>query len=142
MFGGNVYIVKSPDLLYSLQRQPKSLSFWKFEAEFSAKLGGMPKSTADKLFAGLSPKEFNEANYIVDGLKHTKAALSSHDGMDEMLQVVATVTNTDLGKLHADGRQTVDLFAWVQHEITMATTEAVYGPANPYRDPAVEHGFW
>ncbi|RAL61937.1 hypothetical protein DID88_002426 [Monilinia fructigena] len=35
-----------------------------------------------------------------------------------------------------------NLWAWVQHEITVATTESVYGPMNPYRDAKVEAGFW
>lgn len=31
---------------------------------------------------------------------------------------------------------------WVQHEITVATTECVYGPSNPYRDSEIEKAFW
>ncbi|KUI59519.1 Cholesterol 7-alpha-monooxygenase [Cytospora mali] len=40
------------------------------------------------------------------------------------------------------GKQTtgtvVDFHAWTHHVMMLATTEAVYGPGNPYRDQAVE----
>ncbi|KAF3055560.1 25-hydroxycholesterol 7-alpha-hydroxylase [Daldinia childiae] len=32
----------------------------------------------------------------------------------------------------------IKLYEWTRHEILMATTEAVFGPKNPYRDPVVE----
>jgi len=36
----------------------------------------------------------------------------------------------------------VDLYAWVHHMITLASTDAVYGPQNPFRHPVVMEGFW
>ena len=36
---------------------------------------------------------------------------------------------------------TIKLYEWTRHEMLMATTEAVFGPKNPYRDPAVEQAW-
>lgn len=36
----------------------------------------------------------------------------------------------------------ISLMQWLKHELSFATTEAVYGPQNPFRDPAVEAAFW
>jgi len=36
----------------------------------------------------------------------------------------------------------ISLMRWLRHELTMATTNAVYGPLNPYVDRNVEDGFW
>ena len=36
----------------------------------------------------------------------------------------------------------IDLWSWVQREITIATTESVYGPTNPYRILEVMGSFW
>jgi len=47
-----------------------------------------------------------------------------------------------MDEMQRKGKMVVDLVAWIQHEITIATTEAVYGPGNLYRDPEVESGFW
>jgi hypothetical protein len=38
--------------------------------------------------------------------------------------------------------QKVKLFEFVSHEITFATTDSVYGPQNPFKDPKVEQSFW
>jgi hypothetical protein len=38
--------------------------------------------------------------------------------------------------------KTFDLYAWVKHSIAIASTDAVWGPKNPIRDPANEAAFW
>jgi hypothetical protein len=38
--------------------------------------------------------------------------------------------------------KTMKLFEWVRQDIAWATTEAVYGPRNPYRDPEILDAFW
>jgi hypothetical protein len=40
------------------------------------------------------------------------------------------------------GEKAVQLFEYIRHEITMASTESVYGPQNPFRDPVIEDSFW
>lgn len=34
----------------------------------------------------------------------------------------------------------IDLYSQIRHVITLASTNAVYGPKNPFQDPAVEEG--
>ncbi|KAK7932171.1 cytochrome P450 [Apiospora marii] len=36
----------------------------------------------------------------------------------------------------------VKMFEWASHEIMMATTNAVYGPRNPFKDPAVRAAYY
>ena len=36
----------------------------------------------------------------------------------------------------------VKFFEWINKEITIATTDGVYGPRNPYRNAAVREAFW
>ena len=48
MAGGRVYVVSSPDLVLSLQRQPKTVSFWFIEGKFTAMLGGMSIAATDR----------------------------------------------------------------------------------------------
>lgn len=34
------------------------------------------------------------------------------------------------------------LLSFIQHVITRASTDAIYGPANPFVDPKTEEAFW
>lgn len=36
----------------------------------------------------------------------------------------------------------VRLDAWLRHNVTLATTNAVYGPYNPFKKSTVENAFW
>jgi hypothetical protein len=36
----------------------------------------------------------------------------------------------------------IDLYAWCTHAITAASTDASYGPLNPYKDRDIENAFW
>jgi hypothetical protein len=141
MFGGKVHVISSSNLVHSLHRQPKVVSFWFLEAQFTTKLGGMSESSTKKLVDNLSP-ESNHPSLLIEGLKVTQQALSPHAGMDQMLRVAADTTKNRLDGMLKRLGTTIDLWAWTQHEITVITTESVYGPANPYRDAAVEAGFW
>jgi len=37
--------------------------------------------------------------------------------------------------------RTLGLFEWIKKEITFATTEAVYGPKNPFRDAKLQDAY-
>ena len=43
-----------------------------------------------------------------------------------------------------EGRESskIDLWEWVRHVVTIATTESTYGPMNPFKDKDVEEAFW
>ena len=63
-------------------------------------------------------------------------------GLDGITRAMLLETTTLLDELEGVDNGTVDLWEWVRHAITMATTESVYGPLNPYRDAEVEGAFW
>lgn len=143
MFGGKVHVISSPELMNSLHRMPKTVSFWFMEAQFTVLLGGFSKRSADNLTANLSPASQN-SSLLIEGLKATQQAMSPQGGVEEMSRAAAKVMTQRLDALvkPESEQKHVDLWAWVQHEITLATTESVYGPANPYQDERVETGFW
>lgn len=65
------------------------------------------------------------------------------EGIKEMLQVTGKGTVTAFFQLENEAKRTrVDLWNWVQHTISIITTDSVYGPKNPYQDPQVENAFW
>ncbi|KAF9699632.1 hypothetical protein EKO04_002456 [Ascochyta lentis] len=55
-----------------------------------------------------------------------------------MVGSMLDVVSTELG--HA---QSGDLYSWIRHTICLASTDALYGPCNPFRvDPELEDAFW
>lgn len=42
-----------------------------------------------------------------------------------------------LSKFAAGGSSTINMFEWVSSQMLAATTESIYGPQNPFRDPAI-----
>ena len=118
------------------------LSFWFIEAKFTAKLGGLSKEAGDKLLASLQ-NEQRGPGLFMEGMNATHKAMMPGEGVDQMALVAAKVAATTLARLETDktARQ-IDLWQWVQHEITKETTESVYGPMNPYQDHEIENGFW
>lgn len=60
--------------------------------------------------------------------------------LDGMVQVAIESMSNSMDKLDPGDKTftTIKLYEWTRHEILMATTHAVFGPMNPYRDPAVE----
>ncbi|KAJ8063817.1 hypothetical protein OCU04_007676 [Sclerotinia nivalis] len=144
MFGGKIHIVGSTELMHSLQRQGKTASFWYLEARFIAELGGLGRDASRKLVADLEPAS-EKPSLLINGLKATQKAMSPVGEVDDMIRIGAKVIQARLDNLAdeaGNNNSNTDLWAWVQHEISIATTESVYGPANPYRDPKVETGFW
>lgn len=142
MFGGKVHVVGSPELMHSLHRQPNVVSFWFMEANFTVQLGAMSQEAGDALKGNLGPHD-NGSSLLIEGLKSTQRAMSPQGGVEDMIKSAAAVTKSRLNDIRASqGASSVNLWDWIQHEITMITTESVYGKANPYRDPQVESGFW
>lgn len=146
MLGGKVHVIGSPELMHTLHRHPQTVSFWYLEAKFTAQLGAMTKETADTLMANLEPNAQQSNIVMMEGLKATHQAMTPLGGMEEMNRVAAKTTKIRLDNLlqaiQSKKAMPVDLWEWVKHEITVATTECVYGVHNPYRDPMVESGFW
>ncbi|KAL8924174.1 MAG: hypothetical protein Q9172_002796 [Xanthocarpia lactea] len=142
MFNTRLYILNSPDLVLSLQRQPDVVSFWWVESHFTAKLGGMSMAASHRLHAHLG-KGKNSQSLLITGLKATHQAMMPGEGLNSMMGIAG---QTILRRLHdlrdATKTEPIDLWNWVRHEITIIVTESVYGPLNPYRDSEIETAFW
>ncbi|KAF7912400.1 uncharacterized protein EAF01_001421 [Botrytis porri] len=121
----------------------KAASFWYLEARFTVELGELSRDGMEKLVANLEPAS-EKPSLLIEGLKATQQAMSPLRGVDDMIRVAAENIKARLDNLAdeaGDINTNTDLWAWVQHELTVATTESVYGPENPYRDFKVETGF-
>ncbi|KAL8763459.1 MAG: hypothetical protein Q9184_000767, partial [Pyrenodesmia sp. 2 TL-2023] len=139
----NIYIVNSLDLVSSVQRLHEQLSFRPFEAKFASRLCASSKEANDILEASLDRKHGDQA-YSHEMYKLMHPALAPGAGLDGLNHAASQDIAKALERLRAPGDRSkrIRLAEWSRHEITMATTNAVYGNQNPFRSPEVEKAFW
>jgi len=81
----------------------------------------------------------------VESQQAMRTALTPGADLDAMNRVMIQSISASLDRIRPEkGHPTANfsLMHWLRHELTMATTDAVYGPLNPYADRNVEDGFW
>ena len=80
----------------------------------------------------------------MDFHKSMGPSLAPGAGLDGMNRVMIQNVAASLQKLDRESGQgtRIGLVEWIRHEITIATSNAVYGPMNPFNDPKAEEAFW
>ncbi len=63
-------------------------------------------------------------------------------GLDKMNETMIKNLKVSIDELEVKKVVTFDLHAWCRHAITVASTDAVYGPQSPYKSKEVEDAFW
>ena len=143
MPGSKLYIVNSTDLVGSIQRHPKTLAFPPIEAKFANAICASSKEANNIVMTNVNGDE-GDWGYCVDFYKSMHPALSPGPALDAMNRVMIHNIANSLDSLYqgVDGVKRIKLHEWCRHEITLATTNAVYGVHNPFQDRAVEDAFW
>ncbi|KAL9105199.1 MAG: hypothetical protein Q9187_008767, partial [Circinaria calcarea] len=142
MIGGKTYVVNSPDLVVAVQRNSKTLSFTPFIAQSAKRITLPSKEAWAALMKNLDGKE-GDWGLNADTSRGMHAVLAPGKDLDDMNRAMVTSVGASVDKLCKDEETTtIDLMNWIRHEITMASTNAAYGPKNPFKDPEVEKGFW
>ena len=141
MPAGKVYVVNSPDLALAVQRHPKALSFWYLEALFGKRLAAISSEAGLRIMTNVHGEE-DGPSLFWDGIMFLTKVLKPGSGLDAMNRAMVQRISKSLNELGDKESSTVDLWKWVRHIITMATTESTYGPMNPYKDEEVEKAFW
>lgn len=72
----------------------------------------------------------------------TGKGLSPGPNLDDLNAKAVQILNGSMEALCAKKTATtVDLFAWASQEMVLATTNAVYGPKNPFKKPTVQDAY-
>ncbi|KAF2178173.1 cytochrome P450 [Zopfia rhizophila CBS 207.26] len=141
MPGGRIYIVNSPDLISTIQKHPRVLSFWFIEASLTKNLGGISNKANSLLLEnaqGGQQGDKGENSLVVDGMKVRHKAMSC-DHLDKMTLAAIERAKKEI-YLPANTTKEVELWDWVQHMFSLAVCSSVYGPDNPYEDQNLERG--
>lgn len=135
MPGQRIYVVNSVSLIPTLQRQIKTIAFAPIEAQAAATVMGV--GPAGNAIIG-SDQMLEDGSYLSTFVPSIQPAMAPGPGLDAINSAAVQYISDSLGALAAKGPASVELFSWVRGELFMATTESIYGPKNPFRDPALE----
>lgn len=141
-----MYIVNSPDLAVAVQRNSKTLSFSAYAVKLAARVCGLSSQAteilADNVGGEKGPGGFSAT---FNGVVHSKLALGP--ALEQLFQVTLPALAASVDELATRSAaalppEPMALTEWLSHTITIAASDAVYGPGNPLRDRATEQAFW
>lgn len=143
VLGSRLYIVNTPELIKSVQRQPKVLAFPPIEAKFAMTVCASSKEANDILKVNVNG-DAGDWGYSMDFYKSLHTPLAPGPGLDGMNRIMISNIAASCEKLRrSDGEpMTIQLVEWLRHEVTLATTNSVYGPNNPFKSIEVQNAFW
>ncbi|KAI1123775.1 cytochrome P450 [Nemania abortiva] len=136
LFGLRVYVVFSVPIIQSIQKQSKSFAFQPIQARFSVRLCGASKDAYRILQTDIDTGT-GEYGTIFSAMHH---ALSPGKFLNEMNIISADSIRDSINDIPCG--TSIKLDEWLRHRITLATTDAVYGPYNPFKDKEVHNAFW
>ncbi|KAK4206355.1 putative 25-hydroxycholesterol 7-alpha-hydroxylase [Rhypophila decipiens] len=132
--GIRIYVVNSTALVVEVQRKWRTLIFPPVSAHASEFAMGGSKKALAIIRADMA----TEAGFMHGFTKAIRPALSCEPALDQLTGNALEVMSGSLDSIVRDGGQNVKLVDWVRHNLLLATTDSVYGPSNPLRDPKNE----
>ncbi|KAK8004850.1 hypothetical protein PG990_010887 [Apiospora arundinis] len=128
-----MYIVNSPGLVPELQKQWRAVSFAAIAAD-AGSVVGMSKEAVRIMHEDL----MSEHGFSVSWPRFIAPSMAPGKDLDTISRRAVDVLSAELEALRAEATPiTVGLWGWSRKIMEAATTEAVWGPQNPYRDSGI-----
>lgn len=128
-----IYVVNSTELIPALQKQWRFVSFTAISAN-AGFLVGISKEGNKLLHRDLT----SEHGFSNTWPKYIMSAMGPGKELDSINRDAIEIFAQEMDKLRANGAPTrTGLWEWAREIMIKSTTEAVWGPKNPYRDAAV-----
>lgn len=128
-----MYIVNATELIAPLQKQWRSVSFAALAAGFGVGVG-LSKHGNELMQRGLD----SDHGFSHSWPKYIMSAMGPGQDLDSINRSSVEIFAQDMDKLRAKGAPIkTGLWEWARETMIKSTTEAVWGPQNPYRDAAV-----
>ncbi|MCJ1244726.1 hypothetical protein MMC30_001925 [Trapelia coarctata] len=143
MPGQKMYVVTTPELIQAIQKQPRVLAFPPIEARFTTAICGTSEKAYKVLMVNINGDE-GDRGLFVETHAAMKEVLAPSPQLDEMINVMIQdiAASFDALKPSAEQPKRMRLASWMRSVLTAATTDAIYGPQNPFKEQEVEDGFW
>ncbi|KAI0805668.1 cytochrome P450 [Xylaria sp. FL0064] len=125
-----LYIVTSTSLIPAVQRQFRVLSFNPVQIKAVTNFASPSKEAMELVKKNIE----NDDGFIPSFLKAVYPTLTG-DMLDSLNQRIVDVILAEFDKIAAKGScSSVQMYRWIDEQITYATTDGIYGPHNPLRD--------
>jgi hypothetical protein len=124
-------------LVLAVQRNHQVISFDPFLTSVADRLAGIKGHGLDIL---RETQAGGEGAY--SDILHVMHSALLGSGLDEMNEKAIKSLKFSIDELASRPDTPLDLYSWCRHAITVASTDAVYGPLNPYKDKMIEDLFW
>jgi hypothetical protein len=135
-----LYIINSTELIPIAQRHYRILDFAPMEAKVAINVMGASPDGKKVLVKNVDGVE--DFSYAILFDKAIHPAVTPGPKLDAMNRLSVQKVAEALDTLASQAPTTLRLFEWVKKEITFATTEAVYGPKNPFADAKIQEAYW
>ncbi|KAI0386949.1 hypothetical protein F5Y04DRAFT_288748 [Hypomontagnella monticulosa] len=137
-----IYIVNSPSLVAAIDRRSKTISFAPYVVQFAKRILDPSQHAVEALEKDLL-EENGPVGLRPETLKVMHDSLAPGDRLQAITQVMLKTVTSLVKPPHSIGRDSrIKLFDWTRRIVTRASTDAVYGAENPFKDAAVYDGFW
>ncbi|KAE8378146.1 cytochrome P450 [Aspergillus bertholletiae] len=137
MLYAKVYIIASPELVSAVRRSRNTMSFGPLFSNVAENGGGI-NGRGMQLLRDKESGGQGVGQQTADSMH--PALLGS--GLDQMNGKMIVTLKTVMDELASEPDTVVDLYQWCCHAVTVASTDAVYGPLNPYRSESNRRAFW
>ena len=88
-------------------------------------------------------KDDGDWGIVHETSKGMHAAMVPGANLDNMNRSMLTIMEGYFNELASEKHSTIDLFEWIRPRFSVASTEAIYGPGNPFkREPELGKDFW
>ncbi|PCH00164.1 Cytochrome P450 [Penicillium occitanis (nom. inval.)] len=133
---GRTYVVNSTKLVSAVQRNAKTISFDPILTTVAERLAGITGPELEAL-----KEEETGGGGAHRKVVHSMAPSLIGLGLDAMNKAMLANLENFINALETQD-QAFDLWAWTRHVISIASTDAVFGPENPYAKDNYEQTFW
>jgi hypothetical protein len=129
-----LYVVHTSDLIQAIHSKANATTFIPNLLDFGMLFSGMNKKSQ-----GILAKAFgiNGNAFTMSVHKHLLSGPSLRIATSTAVDRLSASLPNNFTERGGEG-----LLELVRHELTLALTGAIYGPENPYDDPAIEASWW
>lgn len=131
-----IYVVNATELIPLLQKQWRTISFAAIAAN-AGSVVGMSKEALEIMHQDLT----SEHGFSVSWPKYIIPAMGPGSDLDAVNRKAIEVIASEIEKMKGKGTIKVKLREWSRWVMVTSTTEAVWGPQNPFRDVAISEAW-
>ena len=137
------YVVNSPELVVAVQKNTKTLSFNPFIIAMAPRMFNVGQKDQEIVTLNNDSRD-GDWGLVPEIHNGTYSILAPGPELDDMVRTMVEKMNPFLDDLEDKMNGTdIQLYGWFREAMSVASTEAVYGPENPFtHEPGLIQAFW